>query len=68
MIFKQKLKIFSSMSNTDDFQSNMLPLMLSHGSSSVVLKNSVCHILKWEFLQPLGPEETRVAAKLSVSL
>lgn len=68
MIFKQKLKIFSSTSNTDVLQSNMLPLMLSHGSSSVFLKNSICHVLKWEFLQPSGPEGTQVAAKLSVSL
>lgn len=56
------------MSNTDDLQINTLPLMLSHGSSSVFHKNSIYHVLKWEFLQPSGPEATQVAAKLSVPL
>lgn len=68
MIFMQKLKVFSSMSNTDDLQSNMLPWLLSYGSSSVFPKNSICHVWKWEFLQPSGPEATQVAAKLSVFL
>lgn len=60
--------MFSSTSNSDDLESNMLPLMLSRGSSSVFLKNSICHVLKWESLQPTGPEAIQVAGKLSVSL
>lgn len=56
------------MSNTDDLQINTLPLILSRGSSLVFLKNSICHVLKWEFLPPSGPEAAQVAAKLSVPL
>lgn len=62
-----KAEIFSSMSNTEDLQNNMLPWLLSHGSFLVFPKNSICHVLKWEFLHPQDLKQLRLLQAVSFS-